>query len=116
MVYDLNELTLATPATVTEVPPPPPQEETSAPSRKRGYWHLLRVRFLISLVLCGLILTVPAWWPQGAAYLRQQAGEGEIGPVQAAAQTLVTDVLSGDPIPEAIAAFCQEVAHAQTQD
>lgn len=116
MVYDLDELTMAIPVTVTEVPSPPPREETTTPAGKRGYWRSLRLRLLISLVLSGLILTVPAWWPQGAAYLHQQAAEGEIGPVQSAAQTLVTDVLSGDPIPEAIAAFCQEVADAQAQD
>ncbi len=116
MVYDLDELTLSIPATVTEVPPPPPQEKDTAPVKKGGYWRSLRMRLLISLALSGLILTIPSWWPRGAEYLHQQAGKGEIGPVQAAAQTLVTDVLSGDPIPEAIAAFCQEVAHAQAQD
>lgn len=116
MVYDLDEVMAAAPTEVTELPPPAPKPEPvslPAPSGKGRYWKSLRLRVLISVVLCGLILTLNLWWPQAAELLRDQAGNGEIGPVQSAAQTLVTDVLSGEPIPEAIAAFCQEVVYAQ---
>lgn len=115
MVYDLQELTCAAPVQVTEVCPPVPEAKPMA-VKKRGYWHGLMVRCVIALVLCIWVLTLPHWWPKGAKFLRVQAGQGEIGMTQRAAQELVCDVLSGEPLPEAIAAFCQEVMDAGNSD
>lgn len=114
MVYDLDELTAVPSALLTTLPPVPDAEPVAeVPIRHSRYWRSFRLRLLIALVLCGVILTIPAWWPQGAEYLRQQANSGEVSAAQTAAQTLVTEILSGENIPEAIAAFCQEVADAQ---
>lgn len=115
MVYDLQELTCAAPAQVTEISPPVTETEPIV-VKKRGYWHGFGVRCVIALVLCIWILTLPHWWAQGAEFLRVQAGQGEIGITQRAAQELVYDVLSGEPLPDAIATFCQEVNHAGDSD
>ncbi|MBE6944870.1 MAG: hypothetical protein E7459_02125 [Ruminococcaceae bacterium] len=111
MVYDLQELSCAIPAQVTEVSPPGPEGKPMV-VKKRGYWHGLMVRCAIALALSLWILTLPHWWPKGAEFLRSQAGHGEIGITERAAQELISDVLSGEPLPEAFATFCQEVSHA----
>lgn len=112
MVYDLDELTQVVAGTATAVTVTPVLENTVPPVHKSNYWHSLGARLVISLALCAIILTLPYWWPQAADFLRAQTSD-EIGPIQSAAQTLVTDILDGEPIPEAIAVFCQEMADAQ---
>lgn len=66
-----------------------------------------------SAVLCAMILTMELWWPQAAQYLQKELVGGEIGAVEAAAQGLIENVVAGEPVPKAIAVFCQEVLDAE---
>lgn len=92
---------------VTELPSPPlPQ---TPQKRDSGFWRVFRRQVVASVLLGGAILTMGQWWPQGLEKTRSLLVCAEIGPVEAAAQTMLSDILQGEPLPQAVSAFCQEV-------
>lgn len=110
MVYDVEEFSLESSAPLCEPPP-----HVSVPPKKviHPYWRSLGNRVLISCILCVLILTMHLWWANGEAFLKEHLCASEIGTTEAAAQVFVKSVMSGEPVPEALAVFFQEVTDAQ---
>lgn len=108
MEYYCEDLGKKPTSMVTELVPPVPAVRRGNVTR-RVLWR----QCVASAVLCALILTAQMWWPQAGQYLKEQLVGGEIGQVEAAAQGLIRNVMGGEPVPEAIAVFCQEVLDAQ---
>ncbi len=106
IIMEYYDSALLTQAPVTEVHSPPPTPDKPPESR---FWKLFRRQFWAALFLAVAVLTMQAWWPAGAETARKWLVCEEIGPVEAAAQAFVADVLDGEPLPDAAAAFCQTV-------
>ena len=103
---------------VTELTPLPdpeaaPEEDKQQQSGgKLG--KILRGQFLGALAICLVVLTMQFWWPGGVKTARQWLVCEEASPLEAAAQTFVSDVLQGESVEDAVVAFCLEVLdHAQ---
>ena len=121
MEYYNTDFTLSSPPVVTELPPPPAAPAQEPESR---FWRLLRNQCATALVLCALLLSMEFWWPSGVQTARKWLICQEVGPVEAAAQVFVQEVVQGAPVSDAVTAFCEEVlehvsppaaAHAQDE-
>lgn len=110
MVYDVEEFSLPPSPPICE---PPPVMSAQPKKVIHPYWRSLGRRFFLSCILCVLILTMHLWWANGEAFLKEHLCASEIGTTEAAAQVFVKNVFSGEPVPEALAAFFQEVSDAQ---
>ena len=49
------------------------------------------------------------WWPSGVQTARKWLICQEVGPLEAAAQAFVQEVVQGTPVSDAVTAFCEEV-------
>ena len=94
---------------VTELAPPAAPEGKPAEKRESRFWNLFRNQCLAALILCAGILSMEFWWPSGVQAARKWLVCQEIGPVEAAVQTLVLDLREGEPVSDAVTAFCQEL-------
>lgn len=108
MEYYNTDFTLSTPPVVTELPPPPrPAPPAQEPESR--FWKLLRNQCATALVLCALLLSMEFWWPSGVQTARKWLICQEVGPLEAAAQVFVQEVVQGTPVSDAVTAFCEEV-------
>lgn len=106
MEYYNTDFTLSSPPVVTELPPPPAAPAQEPESR---FWRLLRNQCATALVLCALLLSMEFWWPSGVQTARKWLICQEVGPLEAAAQVFVQEVVQGAPVSDAVTAFCEEV-------
>lgn len=58
---------------------------------------------------CALLLSMEFWWPSGVQTARKWLICQEVGPLEAAAQAFVQEVVQGTPVSDAVTAFCEEV-------
>ena len=87
------------------------------PEKKRNIGRKLRFQVLTAALLLAFILGVKYAWPGGAARLRQALLPGEASRTEVAVQTLVERVARGEPVGEAVTAFCREILeNAQKSD
>lgn len=108
MEYYNTDFALSTPPVVTELPPPPPPAPPAQAPESR-FWRLLRNQCAAALVLCALLLSMEFWWPSGVQTARKWLICQEVGPLEAAAQVFVQEVVQGTPVSDAVTAFCEEV-------
>ena len=108
MEYYNTDFALSTPPVVTELPPPPPPAPPAQAPESR-FWRLLRNQCAAALVLCALLLSMEFWWPSGVQTARKWLICQEVGPLEAAAQAFVQEVVQGTPVSDAVTAFCEEV-------
>lgn len=78
------------------------------PARKPNY---LRMQAFTAAFLLLFALCVRTSRPEGAAVLRGVLLPREPVDTQAAVQTLVSSLQNGEPLADAVAAFCQEIFH-----
>ena len=108
MEYYNTDFALSTPPVVTEQPPPPPPAPP-APAPERRDRRLQQNPCAAALVLCALLLSMEFWWPSGVQTARKWLICQEVGPLEAAAQAFVQEVVQGTPVSDAVTAFCEEV-------
>ncbi len=105
MVYDLEKL---------EIPPLPSLEETEkqAPVITQGHISRFQLQWVVSALLLLMVFLIHLWWPQGNAVMKSVLVAETIGPMEQAGQEMVKEILSGVPLPEAIAVFTREALDA----
>ncbi len=108
MEYYNTDFALSTPPVVTELPPCP-SSGASGPGAGEPVLRLLRNQCAAALVLCALLLSMEFWWPSGVQTARKWLICQEVGPLEAAAQAFVQEVVQGTPVSDAVTAFCEEV-------
>ena len=96
MEYYNTDFALSTPPVVTELPRPL-LRRLSGPGAGEPVWRLLRNQCAAALVLCALLLSMEFWWPSGVQTARKWLICQEVGPLEAAAQAFVQEVVQGDP-------------------
>lgn len=80
-----------------------------APVRGRGRsGRLLRVQAMTAAFLLLFILCVRQYWPEGIAKLRETLLPGQ-GAGQAAFQEFVSELRDGEPVYDALTAFCRQI-------
>lgn len=92
---------------VTELAPLPLPEE--APKAESPFWRVFRGQFWGALVLGAAVFTMQFWWPQGLEAVKGYLVCQETGPVEAAAQVFVAELIQGEPVTDAVTVFCQEI-------
>ena len=105
MEYYNTDFALSASPVVTELPPPPPPVPPMQKSESR-LWRLVRNQCTAALAL---LLSMEFWWPSGVQTARKWLVCQEVGPLEAAAQVFVQEVIQGTSIPEAVTTFCEEV-------
>lgn len=65
--------------------------------------------FILSAAFFSLFLSLCLFWPKSRDFVGQLLFPGGAAPAMAAAETLVTELRSGEPIGDALEHFCQEV-------
>ena len=108
MEYYNTDFALSASPVVTELPPPPPPVPPMQKSESR-LCRLVRNQCTAALVFCALLLSMEFWWPSGVQTARKWLVCQEVGPLEAAAQVFVQEVIQGTSIPEAVTTFCEEV-------
>ncbi len=73
--------------------------------------HTLRLQIITAAFLLAFVFCVRASRPEGAEILRDCLLPREPVDAQAAVQTLVDNLESGEAVPDAMAAFWQEILH-----
>lgn len=82
-----------------------PMPKGTCPERRSTFrFHLLTAVFLLLFVLL-----VRQAWPEGTERLRSVLLPGEPGSTEKAVQVLLTDVQEGEPIGDAVTAFCRQI-------
>ena len=100
MEYYNTDFALSASPVVTELPPPPPPVAPIQEPESR-LWRLLRNQCTAALVFCALL--------SGVQTARKWLVCQEVGPLEAAAQVFVQEVIQGTSVPEAVTTFCEEV-------
>lgn len=106
MIYDSHDFLSQSLPPITEVVhSPPPAAKKSLPA----WLQILQWQFLAAVFLGTMVFSLKYCWPQGYEAARAQFVCQELGPIQKASHTLVGQVLKGQSVPEALAAFCSTV-------
>lgn len=87
---------------ITEVAcSPPPQSKKP----KLTWLRILQRQLLAALLLGCTVFSFKYWWPPGYEAAKEHFVCQELGPIQKAGCIFVGQVLNGEPVPEALAAF-----------
>lgn len=86
------------------------------PKMKRGgQGRRLRIQLMAAVFFLIFVLGVRLVWPEGSELLQSYLLPGEKGVTEAAFSVMITDLQAGEPLGEAVTAFCRQViAGAQT--
>ncbi len=109
MVYDIDSLKM--PSVPLPVASVSIQKQPQPVFYKKPLSRFSR-RCIASLFLLVFLLLIRYCYPSGAELLRELLTAEKIGPMEQAGQTMIFDIFSGTPIPEAFAVFCREIYHA----
>lgn len=66
----------------------------------------VRMQVMIAVGLLAFSLLVKCFWPDGTAVIKKLVTAAGISDTQVAAESLVEDLKSGIPIPDALTEFC----------
>lgn len=81
--------------------------------KKRGP---LRLQFLTTVFLLLFTLAVRQFWPEGTRMLREFLIPGEPTVTQAAFSEMVTEIQAGEPLGDAVTAFCRQIVEDGTRE
>lgn len=93
-------------------------EQVSHGDKKRQGGSALRVlawQCVIALLLCAGGLGLRRWAPEKAEQVRSLLVSREQDPVSQALQCFLEDISAGEPVGQAVAAFCEELVSAAGQ-
>lgn len=107
MVYDLDTLKMPAPP----LPAPTIQEQTPTMYVKKPMSRFSK-QCIGSIFLIIFLFLVRISYPPWGSFLRELLTAEEVSPVEQAGHTMLIEIFSGTPVPEAFSAFCIEVSHA----
>lgn len=83
--------------------------ENTATQKKVRLWESLRFQSMTAFFLALFILAVGMFWKEGTETMKSWLIPGEAGVTETAALKLVEDIRSGEPVLDAVDAFCREI-------
>jgi len=72
-------------------------------------WEALGVQGMTAFFLALFILFAGLFWKDGKEVMKRWLIPGEAGATETAAMKLVEDIRSGEPVLDAVDAFCREI-------
>ena len=82
-----------------------PMPKATSPGRQIS----LRISMMTVVFLLLFVLLVKQTWPEGTDMLRSVLLPGEPGKTETAVQTLLEDMRNGEPVGDAVTAFCRQI-------